>query len=92
MVRIQTLAYLSGFPSSFKDTEQLRVKLPSVLTAKTKQVRTLGVGGVSERCARKRHTVSRESRDAAAASQSVIEFLRILPPRRCLQSFTGRVE
>lgn len=39
MVRIQTLAYLSGFPSSFKATEQLRVKLPSVLTGKIKQVR-----------------------------------------------------
>ncbi|KAM9495596.1 N-acetylglucosamine-1-phosphotransferase subunits alpha/beta [Clarias gariepinus] len=37
LVRIQTLAYLSGFPSSFKDTEQLRVKLPSVLTGKIKQ-------------------------------------------------------
>ncbi|XP_060770275.1 N-acetylglucosamine-1-phosphotransferase subunits alpha/beta isoform X2 [Neoarius graeffei] len=37
VVRIQTLAYLSGFPSSFKDTEQLRVKLPSVLTSKIKQ-------------------------------------------------------
>lgn len=39
LVRIQTLAYLSGFPSSFKDTEQLRVKLPSALTSKIQQVR-----------------------------------------------------
>ncbi|TSK13552.1 N-acetylglucosamine-1-phosphotransferase subunits alpha/beta [Bagarius yarrelli] len=38
LVRIQTLAYLSGFPSSFKDTEQLRVKLPSVLTSKIQQI------------------------------------------------------
>ncbi|XP_053497848.1 N-acetylglucosamine-1-phosphotransferase subunits alpha/beta isoform X2 [Ictalurus furcatus] len=38
LVRVQTLAYLSGFPSSFKDTEQLRVKLPSVLTSKIKQL------------------------------------------------------
>ncbi|MCI4382136.1 hypothetical protein PGIGA_G00260210 [Pangasianodon gigas] len=38
LVRIQTLAYLSGFPSSYKDTEQLRVKLPSVVTGKIKQI------------------------------------------------------
>ena len=39
LVRIQTLAYLSGFPASFKETEQLRIKLPSVVTSKIKQVR-----------------------------------------------------
>ncbi|XP_072528596.1 N-acetylglucosamine-1-phosphotransferase subunits alpha/beta [Salminus brasiliensis] len=38
LVRIQTLAYLSGFPASFKETEQLRVKLPSVVTSKIKQL------------------------------------------------------
>lgn len=36
---MQSLAYLSGFPASFKETEQLRVKLPSVVTGKIKQVR-----------------------------------------------------
>ncbi|XP_022527419.2 N-acetylglucosamine-1-phosphotransferase subunits alpha/beta [Astyanax mexicanus] len=38
LVRIQTLAYLSGFPASFKETEQLRVKLPSVVTSKIQQL------------------------------------------------------
>uniref|UniRef100_A0A8C7N8W1 N-acetylglucosamine-1-phosphate transferase subunits alpha and beta n=1 Tax=Oncorhynchus kisutch TaxID=8019 RepID=A0A8C7N8W1_ONCKI len=38
LVRMQSLAYLSGFPASFKETEQLRVKLPSVVTGKIKQV------------------------------------------------------
>ncbi|XP_036432578.1 N-acetylglucosamine-1-phosphotransferase subunits alpha/beta [Colossoma macropomum] len=38
LVRIQTLAYLSGFPASFKETEQLRIKLPSVVTGKIKQL------------------------------------------------------
>uniref|UniRef100_A0A667YT13 N-acetylglucosamine-1-phosphotransferase subunits alpha/beta n=1 Tax=Myripristis murdjan TaxID=586833 RepID=A0A667YT13_9TELE len=38
LVRMQTLAYLSGFPASFKETEQLRVKLPSVITSKIKQL------------------------------------------------------
>ncbi|KAM3858748.1 N-acetylglucosamine-1-phosphotransferase subunits alpha/beta [Diretmus argenteus] len=37
LVRMQTLAYLSGFPASFKETDQLRVKLPSVITSKMKQ-------------------------------------------------------
>ncbi|XP_037552157.1 N-acetylglucosamine-1-phosphotransferase subunits alpha/beta [Nematolebias whitei] len=37
LIRMQTLAYLSGFPASFKETEQLRVKLPSVVTGKIKQ-------------------------------------------------------
>uniref|UniRef100_A0A673ZPJ6 N-acetylglucosamine-1-phosphotransferase subunits alpha/beta n=1 Tax=Salmo trutta TaxID=8032 RepID=A0A673ZPJ6_SALTR len=37
LVRMQSLAYLSGFPASFKETEQLRVKLPSVVTGKIKQ-------------------------------------------------------
>ncbi|XP_076862908.1 N-acetylglucosamine-1-phosphotransferase subunits alpha/beta isoform X2 [Brachyhypopomus gauderio] len=38
LVRIQTLAFLSGFSASFKGTEQLRVKLPSALTSRTKQL------------------------------------------------------
>lgn len=38
LIRMQALAYLSGFPASFKETEQLRVKLPSVITSKIKQV------------------------------------------------------
>ncbi|XP_041833784.1 N-acetylglucosamine-1-phosphotransferase subunits alpha/beta isoform X2 [Melanotaenia boesemani] len=37
LIRMQSLAYLSGFPASFKETEQLRVKLPSVITSKIKQ-------------------------------------------------------
>ncbi|XP_044041995.1 N-acetylglucosamine-1-phosphotransferase subunits alpha/beta isoform X1 [Siniperca chuatsi] len=37
LIRMQSLAYLSGFPASFKETEQLRVKLPSVITNKIKQ-------------------------------------------------------
>uniref|UniRef100_A0A3Q1J237 N-acetylglucosamine-1-phosphotransferase subunits alpha/beta n=1 Tax=Anabas testudineus TaxID=64144 RepID=A0A3Q1J237_ANATE len=38
LIRMQTLAYMSGFPTSFKETEQLRVKLPSVITNKIKQL------------------------------------------------------
>uniref|UniRef100_A0A4W4GL23 N-acetylglucosamine-1-phosphotransferase subunits alpha/beta n=1 Tax=Electrophorus electricus TaxID=8005 RepID=A0A4W4GL23_ELEEL len=38
LVRVQTLAFLSGFPASFKGTEQLRVKLPTALTSKIKQL------------------------------------------------------
>ncbi|MEQ2168330.1 hypothetical protein GOODEAATRI_013189 [Goodea atripinnis] len=38
LIHMQSLAYLSGFPSSIKDTEQLRVKLPSAITSKIKQV------------------------------------------------------
>lgn len=38
LIRMQTLAYMSGFPTSFKETEQLRVKLPSFITNKIKQV------------------------------------------------------
>ncbi|KAJ8379042.1 hypothetical protein AAFF_G00231330 [Aldrovandia affinis] len=38
LVRMQTLAYLSGFPPSLKETEQLRVKLPSAVTSKIKQL------------------------------------------------------
>ncbi|KAJ8245444.1 hypothetical protein GJAV_G00270820 [Gymnothorax javanicus] len=38
LVRMQTLAYLSGFPPSLKETEQLRVKLPSTVTSKIKQL------------------------------------------------------
>ncbi|KAL3977220.1 solute carrier family 7 (L-type amino acid transporter), member 9/15 [Sarotherodon galilaeus] len=37
LTRMQTLAYLSGFPASFKETERLRAKLPSVITSKIKQ-------------------------------------------------------
>ncbi|XP_031714770.1 N-acetylglucosamine-1-phosphotransferase subunits alpha/beta [Anarrhichthys ocellatus] len=37
LIRMQSLAYLSGFPASFKETEQLRVKLPSVITNKINQ-------------------------------------------------------
>ncbi|XP_052434242.1 N-acetylglucosamine-1-phosphotransferase subunits alpha/beta-like [Carassius gibelio] len=38
LVRMQTLAYLSGFPASLKETEQLRVKLPAVVTSKIQQL------------------------------------------------------
>ncbi|KAG9339879.1 hypothetical protein JZ751_022192 [Albula glossodonta] len=38
LVRMQGLAYLSGFPPSFKETEQLRIKLPSTVTSKIKQL------------------------------------------------------
>lgn len=41
LVRMHTLAYLSGFPASLKETEQLRVKLPAVVTNKIKQVARL---------------------------------------------------
>ncbi|XP_024140641.1 N-acetylglucosamine-1-phosphotransferase subunits alpha/beta [Oryzias melastigma] len=37
LIRMQSLAYLSGFPPSFKEKEQLRVKLPSVVTSKIKE-------------------------------------------------------
>uniref|UniRef100_A0A8D3DI27 N-acetylglucosamine-1-phosphotransferase subunits alpha/beta n=1 Tax=Scophthalmus maximus TaxID=52904 RepID=A0A8D3DI27_SCOMX len=37
LIRMQALAYLSGFPATYKETEQLRVKLPSVITNKIKQ-------------------------------------------------------
>uniref|UniRef100_A0AAQ5YF05 N-acetylglucosamine-1-phosphotransferase subunits alpha/beta n=1 Tax=Amphiprion ocellaris TaxID=80972 RepID=A0AAQ5YF05_AMPOC len=38
LIRMQSLAYLSGFPATFKETEQLRVRLPSVITSKIKQL------------------------------------------------------
>ncbi|XP_068611095.1 N-acetylglucosamine-1-phosphotransferase subunits alpha/beta [Brachionichthys hirsutus] len=38
LIRMQSLAYLSGFPASFKETEQLRVKLPSIITNKINQI------------------------------------------------------
>uniref|UniRef100_A0A8D2ZPY0 N-acetylglucosamine-1-phosphotransferase subunits alpha/beta n=1 Tax=Scophthalmus maximus TaxID=52904 RepID=A0A8D2ZPY0_SCOMX len=38
LIRMQALAYLSGFPATYKETEQLRVKLPSVITNKIKQL------------------------------------------------------
>ncbi|XP_028256463.1 N-acetylglucosamine-1-phosphotransferase subunits alpha/beta [Parambassis ranga] len=37
LIRMQSLAYLSGFPATFKETEPLRVKLPSTITSKIKQ-------------------------------------------------------
>uniref|UniRef100_A0A8C6T3L1 N-acetylglucosamine-1-phosphotransferase subunits alpha/beta n=1 Tax=Neogobius melanostomus TaxID=47308 RepID=A0A8C6T3L1_9GOBI len=37
LIRMQTLAYLSGFPASYKETEQLQVKLPSTISNKIKQ-------------------------------------------------------
>ncbi|RVE56647.1 hypothetical protein OJAV_G00223430 [Oryzias javanicus] len=37
LIRMQSLAYLSGFPASFKEKEQLRVKLPSGVTSKIKE-------------------------------------------------------
>lgn len=48
LIRMQALAYLSGFPGSFKETEQLRVKLPSVITEKITQVRHTSVRLVNE--------------------------------------------
>lgn len=39
LIRMQSLAYLIGFPASLKETEQLRVKLPSVILNKVKQVK-----------------------------------------------------
>lgn len=38
LIRMQSLGYLSGFPATFKETEPLRAKLPSVITSKIKQV------------------------------------------------------
>lgn len=38
LIRMLSLAYLIGFPASLKETEQLRVKLPSVILNKVKQV------------------------------------------------------
>lgn len=37
LIRMQTLAYLSGFPASYKETEPLQVKLPSTITNKINQ-------------------------------------------------------
>ncbi|CAL8242535.1 unnamed protein product [Merluccius merluccius] len=37
LVKMQSLAYLSGFPATFKETEQLRAKLPAAITTKIKQ-------------------------------------------------------
>lgn len=36
---MNSLAYLSGFPASLKETEQLRVKLPPAITGKINQVK-----------------------------------------------------
>ncbi|CAG02433.1 unnamed protein product, partial [Tetraodon nigroviridis] len=38
LIRMHSLAYLSGFPASFKETEQLRVKLPTAVTNKISQL------------------------------------------------------
>lgn len=38
LIRMHSLAYLTGFPTSLKETEQLRVKLPSVVLNKVKQL------------------------------------------------------
>ncbi|KAM9328718.1 N-acetylglucosamine-1-phosphotransferase subunits alpha/beta isoform 2-T2 [Pholidichthys leucotaenia] len=37
LIRMQSLAYLSGFPASFKETEPLRAKLPSAIAKRIKQ-------------------------------------------------------
>uniref|UniRef100_A0AAY4DAH2 N-acetylglucosamine-1-phosphotransferase subunits alpha/beta n=1 Tax=Denticeps clupeoides TaxID=299321 RepID=A0AAY4DAH2_9TELE len=47
LVRMQTLAYLSGFPASFKETEQLRVKLPSVVTSKIRQLQLFSEASIA---------------------------------------------
>ncbi|XP_040030053.2 N-acetylglucosamine-1-phosphotransferase subunits alpha/beta isoform X1 [Gasterosteus aculeatus] len=47
LIRMQSLAYLSGFPASFKETEQLRVKLPSVITNSLKQFELYSEAGVA---------------------------------------------
>lgn len=39
LIHMHSLAYLSGFPASFKETEQLRVKLPTAITTKIIQVK-----------------------------------------------------
>uniref|UniRef100_A0A8C5PZA2 N-acetylglucosamine-1-phosphotransferase subunits alpha/beta n=1 Tax=Leptobrachium leishanense TaxID=445787 RepID=A0A8C5PZA2_9ANUR len=36
LVRMQDLAFLGGFPATYKETEQLRVKLPDTLSSKVK--------------------------------------------------------
>uniref|UniRef100_H3ACN5 N-acetylglucosamine-1-phosphotransferase subunits alpha/beta n=1 Tax=Latimeria chalumnae TaxID=7897 RepID=H3ACN5_LATCH len=38
LVLMQDLAFLSGFPATFKETEQLRTKLPEMITTKIKQL------------------------------------------------------
>lgn len=38
LVRINTLAYLSGFPASLKETKQLEAKLPAAVSSKIKQI------------------------------------------------------
>ncbi|KAM8908381.1 N-acetylglucosamine-1-phosphotransferase subunits alpha/beta isoform 2-T2 [Spinachia spinachia] len=47
LIRMQSLAYLSGFPPSFKETEQLRVKLPSVITNSIKQFELYSEAGIA---------------------------------------------
>ncbi|TRY57872.1 hypothetical protein DNTS_017664 [Danionella cerebrum] len=41
LVHMHTLAFLSGFPASLKETEHLRIRLPPGVTSKTKQVNSL---------------------------------------------------
>lgn len=40
LVLMQDLAFLSGFPPTFKETSQLKTKLPETLSSKIKLVRT----------------------------------------------------
>lgn len=41
LVLMQDLAFLSGFPPTFKETNQLKTKLPENLSSKIKLVRVL---------------------------------------------------
>ncbi|XP_067906254.1 N-acetylglucosamine-1-phosphotransferase subunits alpha/beta isoform X2 [Heterodontus francisci] len=45
-VLMQNLAFLSGFPASCKEEEQLRAKLPPVVTGKMKQLQLYSEAGV----------------------------------------------
>ncbi|XP_029017081.1 N-acetylglucosamine-1-phosphotransferase subunits alpha/beta [Betta splendens] len=47
LLRMQTLAYMSGFPASFKETEQLRVKLPPAITNRIKQFELYSEASIS---------------------------------------------
>ncbi|XP_067855339.1 N-acetylglucosamine-1-phosphotransferase subunits alpha/beta [Heptranchias perlo] len=46
-VLMQNLAFLSGFPASCKEEEQLRAKLPPVVTGKMKQLQLYSEAGVA---------------------------------------------
>lgn len=55
LVLMQDLAFLSGFPPTFKETSQLKTKLPENLSSKIKLVRrgkVTGVARLSPRSAR----------------------------------------